>query len=698
MTKNLLLLSLAILIQSATNAQIWQAVSPYPDPSITRASVVDSLHIRALGKSNTFHYTNDGGALWTKVNLPQNNYNDIHFIDANNGWISSDSGLMHTTNGGQLFTPISQVSGRIVQIYFPDHLHGKALMRGLINDSILITNDSGNSWSAYSLGSTSFTRRFYFTSPYTAWMIVMADIYKSTDGGITWTQQVLPSNIGSSLNHKSGVFFLDSLQGWISGLDSVMHTIDGGQTWTCISHIFYGSIVFRDSLNGVVENLYQVSSTHDGGYTWTIADLFDANLQYSGEIELSVSDNMFFVNGNGYVLKSPDGENWDRLAYNSFPSTLSAYYSYMSPKLSFTSRQKGMFKSGTVAGPPIGTNDVYVTVDSGNTWKNIHLAINTPGIQLLNDTLWFAWAYTHINYETTLYRSTDNFNTTPQFISSMIGPAVFYFTDSMHGVSYWNSSDTLKYTLDGGFSWFNSNLVLLQGKSITNFVFVDTQNGWGWGHDIFRTYDGGMSWTQIYTNTVQFSEISKVYFTNTSKGYYIMTFPNDTTTLYQTSDGGVTWTPQYFPYSVWDMHFVDSLHGWLATHQGVYYTSDGLNTFSSQDNHSIEFLSFYDNAHGYASSNYLLLYTDQISNGSDEKSNRTEIVIFPNPATNSTFIKANKIIESVIMYDMQGILVKRVKAIKNKSMEINLNLKSGVYIISIFFQDHSNCIKKLVVD
>jgi len=51
-------------------------------------------------------------------------------------------------------------------------------------------------------------------------------IVHTSDGGTTWETQ---RDMGQGM--LSGVFFIDSLEGWTVGWSSIYHTTDGGITW-----------------------------------------------------------------------------------------------------------------------------------------------------------------------------------------------------------------------------------------------------------------------------------------------------------------------------------------------------------------------------------------------------------------------------------------------------------------------------------
>jgi photosystem II stability/assembly factor-like uncharacterized protein/diadenosine tetraphosphatase ApaH/serine/threonine PP2A family protein phosphatase len=147
-------------------------------------------------------------------------------------------------------------------------------------------------------------------------------------------------------------------------------------------------------------------------------------------------------------------------------------------------------------------------------------------------------------------------------------------------------------TTDGGLTWYDVSMVG-GGPSITNGYFPTADKGWVIadlpGTDVgslFRTVDGGHSWTRF---DVPFLE-GYIQFLDDMNGFVLSGQPSgmnkQAVTLYQTSDGGATWTRKFtnnpldpsasddIPFGGHKngMAFHDTLHGWV----GGDYPSDGF--------------------------------------------------------------------------------------------------------------------------
>ena len=133
----------------------------------------------------------------------------------------------------------------------------------------------------------------------------------------SWLSIIFVSNFGISqttwFNQNSGtssilqdVYFVDQNNGWIAGGHIILHTSDGGLTWTEQTappvSIFYVDIFFTDPMNGwACGNDAIIIHTTDGGSTW----LQQANPYYGGN---HILYGVYFVNADtGWVVGGDHG-------------------------------------------------------------------------------------------------------------------------------------------------------------------------------------------------------------------------------------------------------------------------------------------------------------------------------------------------------------------------------------------------------
>jgi photosystem II stability/assembly factor-like uncharacterized protein len=97
-------------------------------------------------------------------------------------------------------------------------------------------------------------------------------VVHTNDGGETWTTQAKLED------YYDSIFFLNREEGWLVG-ESVLHTDDGGQKWNIKTaddfHYSLKKAIFADSLRGWAigdtrDGVSSVLSTSDAGRTWEI--------------------------------------------------------------------------------------------------------------------------------------------------------------------------------------------------------------------------------------------------------------------------------------------------------------------------------------------------------------------------------------------------------------------------------------------
>ena len=96
-----------------------------------------------------------------------------------------------------------------------------------------------------------------------------ADVLHTTDGGATWTDQATGEN-----DSLYAVRFISATEGWATGdWGTILHTVDGGATWerqvgATLDTLY--DIEFVDADHGWLIGMASVLATTDGGATWTL--------------------------------------------------------------------------------------------------------------------------------------------------------------------------------------------------------------------------------------------------------------------------------------------------------------------------------------------------------------------------------------------------------------------------------------------
>jgi photosystem II stability/assembly factor-like uncharacterized protein len=241
---------------------------------------------------------------------------------------------------------------------------------------------------------------------------------------------------------------------------------------------------------------------------------------------------------------------------------------------------------------------------------------------------------------------TYEYRVTPQSSGTTNDLRDVFFVDAKEG---WvvGSGGIILHTSDGGGTWSPQNSAT--SGTLSGVFFIDADTGWAVGNagTILRTTDGGDTWTVQQSHTA--ADLTDVFFFNgflgwaVGDGVFLMTIDrgdnwqlqtkSDTviyavsftssrngwaTALFydqgisldviilHTTDGGQSWLPRQSTssYPLFDVTFIDSLHGWMAGVGGVIvYTSDGGEKWGNQDaqaDYNLRGIAFWDSQTGVA--------------------------------------------------------------------------------------------------
>lgn len=174
-------------------------------------------------------------------------------------------------------TPFAYVDSYWLDVYFlPSNLnYGWVCGR---DARVIRTTDRGKSWKGVTLPSTEHLESVHFTTQNIGYVSGVDGIWKSEDGGVNWTN-ITPTD---TLSYW-GCYFWDSNNGVVIG-DGCMdyhqyfwHTTDGGNSWTQ----FQGDEPNSGLTDAIIINpnteAYAVSSgrlwiSYDGGRSWEVKD------------------------------------------------------------------------------------------------------------------------------------------------------------------------------------------------------------------------------------------------------------------------------------------------------------------------------------------------------------------------------------------------------------------------------------------
>jgi len=226
----------------------------------------------------------------------------IFFLDASEGWIGTEKGLIyHTTDGGLTWnkTFLPNQSLWVEHIQFVNKSCGWALATGWYTDSkggyndfrLYRTTDGGATWKKQWIRKEP-VEAFQFIDENRGWFVATTNVYTTANGGAKLTDQharkKIPS-LGSA--HLQDLHFVDAKNGWVCGgymggktTPIMLRTSNGGSTWKVAkSGLAMGidDVSFAKSESGTVGYALGSKSTGAAVYKTTNAGTSWSRIKYT---------------------------------------------------------------------------------------------------------------------------------------------------------------------------------------------------------------------------------------------------------------------------------------------------------------------------------------------------------------------------------------------------------------------------------
>ena len=251
--------------------------------------------------------TADGGRTWTRSDYPTSTGQPValYFTSATEGWMIINGVLEHSTDGGKTWSmPLTSASMVGLQgMSWGDATHAWVWNFG----TLFVTADAGATWTAAVLPANVSVSSAVMTGPRSG---VVASGYGTSaastqDGGATWQTSSGTGAYGTLVRAGSGQTIW-SLSG------SPMRSKDGGLTWQSAGPFTSGltitGLAFADDLHGwMITNGGGVLHTIDGGNSWT-AQPVGNDLQLEAIVAVD-SQTAWIVTRDGQVLSTATAGN-----------------------------------------------------------------------------------------------------------------------------------------------------------------------------------------------------------------------------------------------------------------------------------------------------------------------------------------------------------------------------------------------------
>ena len=466
----------------------------------------------------------------------------VEFADARHGWAGGDGVIVGTHDGGATW----QVE-----------------WRGLETILELRSVDGRTVWAIGASG-----------SPETS--LIRDTLLRTTDGGAHWSSTHLPRSLGALDIHSA-------LEAWAIGprvgsdptdyygAGPLLHTTDGGRTWTTAIASAVGAVCFADATDGWAAGA-RVLRTADGGRTWSPISATPTLPAGYGAMPsaLGCADPAAL-----WLFRSLDGGaggHLDYAGYRSFDG--GAHWREVLGNPFYPSTPRGIGAAADEPGPfeaPDGVHaielgfrpaanvdSVTVTADGGQTWSQVPLEGIGLGAAALAAPdpadLWVAgstWGFGGF-----LLGSADGGRTWrerwPVATPRPTAAIAFVSPSEGFGVGVPGDARAVLHTQDGGVRWeliaeLPSPVEAFAGGAF-ELTFTDDAHGWAAtasGH-LLATADGGRTWRQMpdppgTSRAGGARPFNEVAFADELDGCVSSQTALGIPSSYVTSDGGRTW-------------------------------------------------------------------------------------------------------------------------------------------------------------
>lgn len=346
--------------------ETWQAINTGNYNAIFKFQFIDENIGFGAGEYGVYKTLN-GGDTWSRIGVDKDgfysnsNMYGIYFFDADRGISVGQRGrIAKTIDSGENWELYSPIEGTIKQLEFVS----SDLAVTLVNNDFYKSSNNGTSWEY--LGTPAhynYSNGFDFVNSNVGFSVgggstsAAGSVYKTTDGGATWTN----TNNGQVVLSE-GVYCIDFINeqtGFVSGgfnRRSTLKTIDGGDTWTEVLSESLGKIQFLDENVGygrrVGNSYFKIFKTIDGGDTWTEVFVIQMGIN---DFDFLDSQNGYLVGDQGLIYRTDDGgTTWQKL------------------NLPYGFYEKVKFYNKNVGYVVEDSGHIYKTVNGGLTWNLIY--------------------------------------------------------------------------------------------------------------------------------------------------------------------------------------------------------------------------------------------------------------------------------------------------------------------------------------
>lgn len=445
-------------------------------------------------------------------------------------YAATNKGLLLSWDSGHTWRalPIGATSVQAVLI----HPEEATLLYAAFGGKLMKSLDGGQTW--LSLGEGVVNNPYWIglqpMQPDVIYVMTNQGLFRSRDAGSTWSNAGIPvtGRIQALAFHPNdpNVIFVVTDNG-----RTLFHTKDSGQSWTQVTNQLNSVSAISVTSGGklFLQDRRGIQRSDDNGQSWlqvspdTVRYFVEGTLVWDGNNPQTI----YFAADNGVFRSDDEGISWIP-----FVDRLPGYPQKIIGDLTTAGR---LFI--------VVDNQLFVTVDSGATWRGSIITTRYTAIQAHPTQSGVLFAYWPTGYRGNLWRSQDGGQTwqiSNQGIEDIpINTLAFDPADA--NIIYAGADVGLYRSQDSGNTW---SITGLPNNVNVLSVAVNPQNSAilfaGGGYDLLRSINNGESWTAV------------------SLGRSVSSLaidPKNPQTMYaiadglphRSTDGGVTWMSLNYP-------------------------------------------------------------------------------------------------------------------------------------------------------
>lgn len=512
-------ISLLVFILSITISAQWIKTNPSSPVScikITASKIyigTDGSHI-ASSYSDGVCKSNDNGSTWQLINngLTDRTIHAFEVVDTNL-FAGTFDGVFKSTDNGECWVP-KNVGLPILNITALAAFNDSTLftaVRELYTFGLYKSTNLGDHWD-YVLGG--FPINTIAINGSNIFLGTYNGIFRSTDGGLSWSGANGPTSKVSSFTFSGSNIFAGSYSG-------VYSSTDNGDTWDFLSAGPTNIMALAADEQKIIAGTYDqgIFTSTDLGNTWAIINdgLIDKHI-----LSLSIGDSIVLAGTNfGMFHLTGTSTSWTPCSYTPYN------ISFLTTTLNYT-----------FAGGSFG---VCRSTDNGMSW------LNSYSEYLVNDYEYYVTDLISLNnelfasyYNYGVCKSTDYGANWSPVNNWPTGFSVNKFASKGEKLFAVTSPPDIFLSTNGGANWYSvnnglGNFALYKLIAKEENLFITTEQG------VFFSSNDGTTWTQRnngiqYLNNKEIAIIDSTIFLPSQNG------------MYYSTNNGLNWLFKEWPY------------------------------------------------------------------------------------------------------------------------------------------------------